>query len=70
VALLRGEQQSFETSLSVASGILRAEFDADAPPVEGALGLLSEMAEIDVAPALPDISRSLNRLRAAGTEEN
>lgn len=70
VAVVRAEQAGFTASLTAASGILTREFDVAAPTVEAALRLLGEMRDIEVAPELPNVSLSLNRLRAAGVGEN
>jgi uroporphyrin-3 C-methyltransferase len=64
IAALRGEAQAFEASLETAIGLLRRDFDPATPEVEGAIELLEQMATLELAPAKPDISTSLNRLRA------
>jgi uncharacterized protein HemX len=64
MAALSGEAQAFEASLATASDLLRREFDAAAPDVEGALVLLEQMRALDIAPPKPDITRSLALLRA------
>jgi uncharacterized protein HemX len=64
MAALSGEAQAFQASLATASDLLRREFDAAAPDVEGALVLLEQMRSLDIAPPKPDISRSLTLLRA------
>jgi uroporphyrin-3 C-methyltransferase len=63
VAVLRAEPQAFEAGLRSAIELLRRDFDASAAEVEGAIGLLTGMLELDVAPERPDISASLNLLR-------
>jgi uncharacterized protein HemX len=64
MAALSGEAQAFQASLATASDLLRREFDAAAPDVEGARVLLEQMRSLDIAPPKPDISRSLTLLRA------
>ena len=63
LALVAGEAESFRQSLNQALSLLRAEFDVSAAPVESALALLDGMLGIEIAPARPDISGSLNLLR-------
>jgi uroporphyrin-3 C-methyltransferase len=69
LALVAGEPESFRQSLTQALGLLRAEFDGSAAPVESAVALLDGMLGIEIAPVRPDISGSLNLLRGlpAGT---
>jgi uncharacterized protein HemX len=64
MAALGGEAQAFHASLATASELLRRDFDATASEVEGARVLLEQMRTLDIAPARPDISRSLTLLRA------
>jgi uncharacterized protein HemX len=64
MAALSGEAQAFQASLAAAIELLRREFDAGAPDVEGAQVLLEQMRSLDIAPPRPDISRSLILLRA------
>ncbi len=65
LALTRGHGESFKAALAAASDLLRRDFAGDAPAVTSASRLLSEMSRIEIAPPRPDISRSLNLLRAA-----
>lgn len=69
VAALRGDAQAFASGLETASIILEREFDAEAGEVVGALALLRELRSFDIAPARPDISGSLNRLRELRSED-
>jgi hypothetical protein len=48
--------------------VLERDFDVAAAEVEGALRLLGELRGFDVDPARPDISGSLNLLRAQRNE--
>ena len=64
MAALSGEAQAFQASLATASDLLARDFDASAAAVEGARVLLEQMRALDIAPAKPDISRSLTLLRA------
>ncbi|MGD8324846.1 MAG: uroporphyrinogen-III C-methyltransferase [Gammaproteobacteria bacterium] len=66
LALVSAQQEMFSASLEHAATLLREDFDVDAPDVEGGLRLLESLLELDVDPATPDISRSLNALRARG----
>jgi uncharacterized protein HemX len=67
-AALRLQPQAFRSAIDAASAILQRDFEADAAEVEGALALLREMRALEIDPARPDISGSLNQLRelAAG----
>jgi len=64
IAALEGQSQTFQASLEAAIELLRREFDATTPELEGAIALLEQMRTLEVAPAKPDLSGSLNRLRA------
>lgn len=64
IAALEGQSQTFQASLEAAVELLRREFDATTPELEGAIALLEQMRTLEVAPAKPDLSGSLNRLRA------
>jgi uroporphyrin-3 C-methyltransferase len=64
ISALEGQSQTFQASLEAAIELLRREFDATTPELEGAIALLEQMRTLEVAPAKPDLSGSLNRLRA------
>jgi uroporphyrin-3 C-methyltransferase len=66
LALVSGEAGLFSASLEHAAALLREDFDSNDPAVEGGLRLVDSLLELDVAPPLPDISRSLAMLRARG----
>jgi uroporphyrin-3 C-methyltransferase len=68
VAALRADAQAFMSGLESATALLKRDFDASAAEVEGALALLSELRGFDVDPDRPDISGSLNLLRAQRNE--
>ena len=68
IAALRADQQAFTSGLETATLLLRSDFDAAAPDVEGARALLGELRSFDVDPEPPDISRSLNLLREQRNE--
>ena len=68
IAVLRGDKQAFLSGLEMAIAILRRDFDEAAAEVEGALALLGELRSFDIEPERPDISRSLNLLRAQRNE--
>ncbi len=63
LALLRGEQLSFEQSLSDAANWIGEYFDPDAAPVKAALATLSELSTENLTVEFPDISGSLILLR-------
>jgi uncharacterized protein HemX len=64
IAALRRDEQAFLSGLETAISILRRDFDGATADVEGALALLGELRGFDIDPELPDISGSLNLLRA------
>ncbi len=68
IAALRADEQAFLSGLETAITLLRRDFDSSAADVEGALALLGELRNFDVNPERPDISRSLNLLRAQRNE--
>jgi uroporphyrin-3 C-methyltransferase len=68
IAALRGDEQAFLSGLETAIEILRRDFDGATADVEGALALLGELRSFDIDPELPDISGSLNLLRAQRNE--
>jgi uroporphyrin-3 C-methyltransferase len=68
IAALRGDQQAFLSGLEMAIEILQRDFDAAAADVEGALALLGELRSFDIDPEPPDISGSLQLLRAQRNE--
>ena len=65
LAALKGEPDIFASSVSAAQALLERDFDATSAVVEGAVNLLDELQQFDIAPAPPDISGSLNLLRNA-----
>lgn len=64
IAALRADEQAFVSGLETAVAILERDFDTAAADVEGALVLLRELRNFDIDPERPDISGSLNLLRA------
>lgn len=64
VALLRGDTVSFRDSCTAAARWLRDYFRAEDPAVQAALAELERLQPLELAPPLPDISRSLTLLRA------
>jgi uncharacterized protein HemX len=68
IAALRGAEQAFVSGLELAIVILQRDFDTSAADVEGALALLGELRSFDIDPQRPDISGSLNLLRAQRNE--
>jgi uncharacterized protein HemX len=63
-AALRAQPQAFRSALDAAIAILQRDFDVDSGEVDGALALLREMRVLEIDPPRPDISGSLNQLRA------
>jgi uroporphyrin-3 C-methyltransferase len=63
LALLRGEQELFEQSLSDAAAWLREYYDSESTPVRSALATIGEIRAATVAEPVPDISESLRLLR-------
>lgn len=68
IAALRADEQAFASGLETAIALLQRDFDAASAEVEGALALLGELRGFDVDPERPDISGSLNLLRAQRNE--
>jgi uroporphyrin-III C-methyltransferase len=68
IAALRADEQAFASGLETAIALLERHFDSASADVEGALALLGELRGFDVDPERPDISRSLNLLRAQRNE--
>jgi uroporphyrin-III C-methyltransferase len=66
LALIEREAETFVASLRAARAELDADFNQSAAEVQSAAALIDEMIELEIAPALPDISRSLSALRARG----
>jgi len=61
--LVEGIAEVFMASIGNARELLVEHFDDDSPAVEGAIALLDELLDVDVAPRYPDISGSLTLLR-------
>jgi len=70
LGLLRGQAEVFQVSLVAAKARLEEDFQASDPAVESSVALLEDMMALDIAPAPPDISGSLNLLRSAPVREN
>lgn len=64
VALLRADTVSFRDSCAAASRWLRDYFRSDDPSVQTALAEIERIEPVELAPPLPDITRSLALLRA------
>ena len=63
LALLAAEPAVYRGALQEAAALTRAYFSAEAPVNQAFIGELGRLAEVDVAPELPDISGSLRALR-------
>lgn len=72
MAVLRGHQQLYERALAKANIALETWYDSTNPRVEALTRTLDELAQKNVDPKLPDISRSLELLksRLAGRFDN
>jgi len=64
IALLRRDSQTYRQTLQSAQEWIARYFDNDAAPTAGALQELAHLQQTDIAPALPDISGSLNALQS------
>lgn len=67
---LQADRAAYAASLQAAAGLLERDFDAGDPGVRAAAALVAELAEIDIAPPRPDISRSLSLLRTLDAGSN
>ena len=63
LALLREQREPYRQGLTTARDVLQRYFDGSDSQVASSLALLEELLTIDVQPARPDISNSLNLLR-------
>ncbi len=61
-ALLQGDPRVFGTQLEAARDWIRRYFDTRRTPVRAALAELGKLQEVQLAPKLPDISGSLEKL--------
>ncbi len=64
LAALRGDQGAYRHHLATASRWLRDYYDTEAEGVGRALAQLEELAAVTLRPALPDLTASLEMLRA------
>jgi len=69
LALLQKDTDVFQASLTEAADWIKAYFDSDAPAVKSLLEQLAALAELELQPALPDISRSLAAVEALEEEQ-
>ena len=63
VGLLRNQDQVFLAGVETAADLLTRHFDVSEQAVRSAGALLEEMAQLNIAPARPDIGSSLSLLR-------
>ena len=63
LGLLRNQSQVFRAAVEAAADLLTRHFDVSGQAVQSAVTLLEEMAQLDIAPARPDISGSLSLFR-------
>ncbi len=68
LAVLRQEGELFRAQIDAALASIPRYFDAEAPAVDSALQTLRELRDATLEVDAPDISRSLNRLRALDDE--
>ncbi|HEY5623569.1 MAG TPA: uroporphyrinogen-III C-methyltransferase [Gammaproteobacteria bacterium] len=70
LGLVSGQAEVFDQSLAAAIALLERHFDTAEVVVESSLALLAEMRDLDIAPARPDISGSLEMLRTLADRED
>ena len=63
MALLKGEQQTWLSSLSYARNWLYDYFDHEMPSVKNSIELIYQLEKVNISPELPDISASLRALQ-------
>jgi len=63
LGLLRSQAEVFAVGLNAARTLLTRDFDESDPTIESAVALIDDMLRLDIDPARPDISGSLNMLR-------
>lgn len=63
MALLKGEQQLWLSSLSYARNWLYDYFDHEMPSVKNSIELIHQLEKVNISPELPDISASLRALQ-------
>lgn len=63
-AVLHGETQNFHTAIKIIQDWLRKNFDTDDPAVSNIVDALDRMAKVELQPKLPDISSSLETVKA------
>ncbi len=63
MALFKGEQQSWLSSLSYARNWLYDYFDHEMPSVKNSIELIHQLEKVNISPELPDISASLRSLQ-------
>ena len=64
LSLLSRDERAFKADLQAASGWLKQYFDLKAKPVQSALNMLSQQSAVTMRGAMPDLSRSLEAVRA------
>lgn len=68
LAALKGDATNYTVSIEKAEQLLQVYFDSEEIKVAAIIQSLAEIKAIDIAPALPDISRSLMLLRESRSE--
>lgn len=63
-AVLHGETQNFHTAVKIIQDWLRNNFDTNDPAVVNIIDALDRMAKVELHPKLPDISSSLETVKA------
>ena len=69
LGLLQGQAEVFQVSLNAARTLLIREFERSSPAVESATMLIEELLRLEIDPARPDISGSLDLLRSLSDRE-
>lgn len=64
LAVLRGQQALYDRALEKTAGTLNHWYDSSHPRVNALAGTIQELSGLDIDPELPDISESLQLLKA------
>lgn len=70
LAALKGDAANYQVSLEGAGQLLSVYFDAQQQPVQAVIETLNEIKSLELAPRLPDISKSLKMLRSLRSADN
>jgi uroporphyrin-3 C-methyltransferase len=70
LAALKGDAANYQVSLDGAGQLLSVYFDAQQKPVQAVIETLNEIKSLELAPRLPDISKSLKMIRSLRSADN